>query len=81
MGQFDKCEEVYQILLEQTTNESEKAPIYHQIGWAKDNQGEYKEAITYYEKAVEIYKKDLPSNNLRLASSYNNIGMCILQHG
>ena len=36
MGQFDKSEEVYQILLEQTTNESEKAPIYHQIGWAKD---------------------------------------------
>ena len=36
MGQFDKCEEVYQILLEQTTNESEKAPIYVQIGLAKD---------------------------------------------
>ena len=75
MGQFDKSEEVYQILLEQATNESEKAPIYHQIGFAKDSQGEYKEAITFYEKAVAIYKKDLPSKNLNLAASYNNIGM------
>ena len=57
MGQFDKSEEVYQILLEQTTNESEKAPIYHQLGSAKYSQGEYKEAITFYEKAVEIYQK------------------------
>ena len=51
-----------------------KAPIYGQIGLAKYNQGEYKEAITFYEKAVEIYKKDLPSNNISLATVYNNIG-------
>ena len=74
MGQFDKSEEVYQILLEQTTNESKMAPIYGQIGLAKYSQGEYKEAITFYEKAMEIYKKDLPSNNLNLAKSYMNIG-------
>ena len=42
---------------------------------AKYGQGEYKEAITFNEKAVEIYKKDLPSNNLNLAAAYNNIGI------
>ena len=57
MGQFDKSEEVYHILLEQTTNESDKAPIFNQLGSAKDAQGEYEEAITFYDKAVEIYQK------------------------
>ena len=57
MGQSDKAQQVYEILLEQTTDESEKAPIYHQLGWTKYNQGEYKEAITFYEKALEIRQK------------------------
>jgi Tfp pilus assembly protein PilF len=74
MGQFDKAEQVYEILLEQTTEEREKSPIYHQLGSIKDDQGEYKEAITFYEKSLEIDKKILPPNHLNLASSYNNIG-------
>ena len=57
MGQFHKSDQAYQILLEQTTNENEKAPIYGQLESTKTNQGQYKEAITFYEPAVEIYKK------------------------
>ena len=34
-------------MLEQATDESEKGSIYHQLGLAKDNQGEYNEAIKY----------------------------------
>ena len=64
MGQFDKSEEVYQILLEQTTNANEKGPIYGQLELAKQKQGEYKEAITFYETVVEIFKKHLPSANI-----------------
>ena len=75
MGQFDKCEEVYQLLLEQTTNESEKAPIYNQLGLAKYSQGKYKEAITYYEKSLEIKQNTLSPNDPLLANSYNNIGL------
>ena len=56
MGQFQKSQQVYEVLLEQATNESDKAPIYNQLGLMKDNQGEYKEAITFYEKSLEIYK-------------------------
>jgi tetratricopeptide (TPR) repeat protein len=41
----------------------------------KDSQGEYKEAITFYLKSLEIYKKTLPSNHPDLAASYNNIGV------
>ncbi|CAF1137441.1 unnamed protein product [Adineta steineri] len=75
MGQFDKAQEVYEILLHQATNESDKGNIYHQLGRIKRNHGEHQEALTYYEKSLAIYQKTLPSNHLNLAHSYNNIGM------
>jgi tetratricopeptide (TPR) repeat protein len=75
MGRFDKSQQVYEALLDQTTNESEKAPIYHQIAWTKYERGEYEEAITFYEKSLDIKQKTLPPNDLSFASTYNNIGM------
>jgi tetratricopeptide (TPR) repeat protein len=74
MGQSDKAQEVYEVLLDQRTNEREKGPIYHQLGRVKNNQGEYQEAITCYEKAIDIYQNTVPLNQLSLAMSYNNIG-------
>jgi tetratricopeptide (TPR) repeat protein len=74
MGRFDKSQQVYEALLHQTTDESEKAPIYGQIAIAKDAQGEYEEAITFYEKSLEIKQKSLPPNHLNFATTYNNIG-------
>jgi tetratricopeptide (TPR) repeat protein len=73
-GQSDKAQQVYQILLEQETEESGKAPIYGQLGWVKDVLGEYQEAITFYEKSLEIKEKTRPPNDPSLAISYNNIG-------
>jgi tetratricopeptide (TPR) repeat protein len=81
MGQSEKAQQVYEILLEQATEESAKAPIYHQLGLIKNRQGEYQEAITFYEKALEIHKKSLPSNDPYLAKSYNNIGLVYLKLG
>ncbi|CAF1239805.1 unnamed protein product [Adineta steineri] len=75
MGQFNKAQEVYEVLLHQTTDESGKASIYDQLGQIRLNQGEYPEALTYYEKSLAIYQKTLPSNHLELAWSYNNIGL------
>ena len=60
MGEFDKAEQLYQILLEQTNDEGDKSALYNQLGCAKHNQREYDEAIIYYEKAFEIGKKFLP---------------------
>jgi tetratricopeptide (TPR) repeat protein len=81
MGQFHKAEEVYKILLEQTTNESDKALIYHRIGLTKYDQGEYKEAAKFYEKSIEIRRKFIPSDHFNLAASilclgnvYQNLG-------
>jgi tetratricopeptide (TPR) repeat protein len=74
MGQAEKAQQVYEILLEHKTEENAKAPIYHQLGCIKVDLGEYQEAITFYEKSLEINKKTLPSNHPSLAMSYGNIG-------
>ncbi|CAF1463574.1 unnamed protein product [Adineta steineri] len=75
MGQFNKAQEVYEVLLHQTTDESGKASIYHQLGIIKDDQGEYQEALPYFEKSLAIFQKTHPSNHHRLGTSYNNIGL------
>ncbi|CAF1427501.1 unnamed protein product [Adineta steineri] len=75
MGQSNKAQEIYEVLLHQATDESEKAPIYHQLGMIKKDQGEYREALTYYKKTLAIYQKILPSNHPELAKIHNNIGL------
>ena len=74
MGQPERAQQVYTILLEQESEESAKAPIYHQLGAIKDELKEYSEAIAFYEKDLEISKKTLSPNHPDLAISYNNLG-------
>ncbi|CAF1034910.1 unnamed protein product [Adineta steineri] len=74
IGQFNKAEELYSVLLEQTSDEGERALYYNQLGCAKDDQSDYEKATWYYEQALEILEKTLPSNHPDLATSYNNIG-------
>jgi tetratricopeptide (TPR) repeat protein len=81
MDQFDNACEVYEVLLDQTAKENDKAPIYYQLGWVKYNQREYQEAITFYEKSVEIYQRTVPPNYLSLGNSYNNIGLAYYSMG
>ncbi|CAF4038337.1 unnamed protein product, partial [Rotaria sp. Silwood1] len=75
IGQFDKAEELYTALLEQASNDSDKAYLYHQLGWLKNDQGQYKEAASYYETSLKIYRKTLPEDHPLLANTYNNIGL------
>jgi tetratricopeptide (TPR) repeat protein len=72
--QSEKAEQVYEILLKQATNEIEIAYSYFRLGWAKDDQGEYKEALVLYEKSLAIRKQLLPPNHLDLTSCYGSIG-------
>ncbi|CAF1586057.1 unnamed protein product, partial [Adineta steineri] len=74
MGQFDKAEDIQQVLLDQATDDRDKADNSHQLGVIKYDQGKYKEALTFYEKSLAIYQKIFPSNHRSLATSYNNIG-------
>jgi predicted Zn-dependent protease len=50
LGQFNKAEELCDILLQQTTNDREKSYLYHMLGKVKDDQGKYAEAVRFYEK-------------------------------
>ncbi|CAF1432909.1 unnamed protein product [Adineta steineri] len=75
MGHFNKAQEVHEVLLHQATDESDKANIYHQLGRIKDSQGEYQEALSYYEKAFAIRQQSLHPNHPDLGDSYNNIGL------
>ncbi|CAF3297750.1 unnamed protein product [Rotaria socialis] len=63
LGQSDKAEEVYQMLLDQETNDSEKATLYNNLGFSKCLQ------------ANEIQQRSLPANHPDLAASYNLIGL------
>jgi len=75
LAKFDKAEALYEILLKQTTDQKEKANIFHQLGLTNKHRGEYSKALEYYEKSLEIDKKTLPANHPLLATSYNNIGL------
>ncbi|CAF3916001.1 unnamed protein product [Adineta steineri] len=74
IGQFNKAEELYNVLLEQTSDEGGKQHYYNQLGFIHLNQGDYEKAIWYYEQGLEIQQNTLPPNHLDLATSYNNIG-------
>jgi tetratricopeptide (TPR) repeat protein len=74
IGQFDMAEELYNVLLEQTSDETNTAAYYNNLGSVACSHGDYEKAIGYYEKALEIQKIALPPNHPSLAASYNNIG-------
>ncbi|CAF5032533.1 unnamed protein product, partial [Rotaria sp. Silwood1] len=75
IGQFDKAEELYTTLLEQASDDSSKAHIYHELGRVKWQQGQYEKEITFYEKSLKIYRKTLPEDHPSLAATYSNIGL------
>jgi tetratricopeptide (TPR) repeat protein len=74
VAHFDKAQQVFEMILDRTTDENEKGHIYYYLGWIKADQRKYTEAITYYEKSLKIRQKTLPANHPHLATSYNNIG-------
>jgi tetratricopeptide (TPR) repeat protein len=75
VAQFDKAQQVFEMILDRTTDEKEKGEIYNCLGWIKNEQGKHTEAITYCEKSLKIRQKILPANHTLLATSYNNIGL------
>ena len=74
-GNFNKAEDLFNTLLEQSSDVNEKAAHSMNLGCLKVNQGDYKKAISYYDKSLEIYKKTLPLDHRSLAICYGNIGV------
>ena len=75
IGQSEKAEELYQVLLDKTSLDTERAHYLNQLGVLYDDMGEYSKALSYYERSFEIRKVALPPNHPDLAASYNNISL------
>ena len=74
LGDFYAAQETYNTLLERTTNDVEQAHFYHQLGYIKEDLGEYDDSLSFYEKSLEIKQRDPPSDGSHFAMYYNNIG-------
>lgn len=74
VGESKKAEELYLVLLESVSNQDDEAFYNHQLGYMKHDQGNYEEALRYYEKAIDQEEKTLPGSQLSLATSYDHIG-------
>ncbi|CAF4194500.1 unnamed protein product [Rotaria sordida] len=74
LGENNKAEQLYNMLLNEASNENDESYCYHCLGMIKDDLGQYNEAIEFYQKSLNIKEKTLPPNDIGLAWSYNNIG-------
>lgn len=81
LSKFDRAEELYRTLIENTTDVDWNAHYYYMLGLVKWYQNKYQEAISLYEKAVENFLKSTPPKQYDLATAYNNIGLVHWSNG
>ncbi|CAF1549679.1 unnamed protein product [Adineta ricciae] len=81
LGQHDKTENIYDILLNQTSDDSDEGLIYYQLGHIRYNQGLFQEATTFYAKSLVPLEKSVPANYPNIAASYNSIGSVYVSIG
>ena len=73
LDKAQQAEEVYNIILQQETDESKNGWLFQRLGRCKAGQNQSTQAIQFYEKSIEIYEKYSP-NDSSLPKSYGNIG-------
>ncbi|CAM4983474.1 unnamed protein product [Rotaria socialis] len=81
IGQFGKAEDLYLALLEQTSNDIDRVLIYKELGWLKDDQGQYTEALQFYDESLKICQATLPEDGPQLAAIYSNTGRAYTNMG
>ncbi|CAF1513469.1 unnamed protein product, partial [Didymodactylos carnosus] len=81
MGENNKAEQVYTMLLDNATDDRDKYYCYNQLAIIKANQGEYPIAAGLYEKSLAVTENILPPNHPDFAASYNNIGSVYAKMG
>ncbi|CAF4507352.1 unnamed protein product [Rotaria sp. Silwood1] len=74
LEQFNKAQELYDMLLEQKMTDHEKALTSHMLAIVKYRQGEHADAIDYYQKSIETMKNSFSPVDADLADSYTGIG-------
>ena len=80
---YDHSKDIYFTLLELTpaSDELRIAHIYNELGVLNDQTGDYRSALSFYRKAIDIRRENLPPNHRSLCVSYNNIGEVQRQMG
>ena len=81
IGQSEKAEELYQMLLDKVSSDTERGDYLHMLGWVYNDVGKYSKALSSCKRSLEIRKVALPPNHSDLAKSYNNIGMVYMNVG
>ncbi|CAF1215534.1 unnamed protein product [Didymodactylos carnosus] len=75
MGEYAKAERYLRRLINDTLpNDPAMGKFYNDLGLIYSDQGEYTQALKYYEQALGIHLKTLGPNHPSVASTYNNIG-------
>ena len=73
---FQHAKEIYFALLN-LLGESDllkMSHIYNELGLICDEMGEFTQALSFYQKSIEMRQKCLPPNHRLLGIAYNNIG-------
>ncbi|CAF3160698.1 unnamed protein product [Rotaria sp. Silwood2] len=75
MGEFNQAEELYAPQLHTTDEKNwrQHAHLNHQLGYIYGERGDYKTALSYYEKTLKIELEFLSPDDSSLAVTYNNI--------
>lgn len=75
---ISKAIEIY----EQTSATRENfAEAYLALALVHEKSGNFPEAISLYEKVLEIFKCEPPENEFKLACSHGNFGICLMKAG
>ncbi|CAF1171859.1 unnamed protein product [Adineta ricciae] len=81
LGEFDKAEQLYLLLLGQTANDLENIHTYCELGVIKNAQGDYSQAICFYKKALEMTERTLPVTDPWFTNLYSNIAQVYQKMG
>ncbi|UJR12696.1 hypothetical protein I4U23_016870 [Adineta vaga] len=75
MGQVDKAEKYFRMLLKTLPDDHEDtASVYNSIGWVFDRKTEFNLALEYYNKGYEMRLRLLGQDHPYISGSLSNIG-------
>jgi len=77
LKKHDEAKQLYELLMREANEQTEKAYIWHSLGYIFYGQGNYEEAVKYYQKSIEIRREYFSADHLDLTTSYNGLGKAL----
>ena len=83
MGEFNKAEDIFNALLETTSNEdwTGRASLYHMLGYVNHEKNNQSTALIHFEQSLNIERANLPPDNRKLCRNYAGIGLVLKEQG